>query len=81
MMESKGQQVVGSDGGRESYGGGREWCGVMERGSSPGLVVAHVRSSSSMPAHRCSCPCIVACVRSRLWAVVFVHARSSSFMC
>ena len=51
----------------------------MERGSSPGLVVAHVRSSSSMPARHCSCPRIVAHVHSRSWVVVFVHAQSSSF--
>ena len=80
-MESKGQQVVGSDGERGSYGGGREWCGVMEKGSSPGVVVAHVRSSSPMPPRHCSCPHIVACVPSFSWAVVFVHTRSSSFTC
>ena len=70
--------MVGSDGGRGSYGGGREWWGVMDRGSSPGLVVARVRSSSPMPPRRCSCPRVVARVRSRSWAVVFVHARWSS---
>ena len=79
-MESKGQQVVGSGGGRGSYGGGREWCGVMKKGSPPGVVVARVRSSSPMPPRRCLCPRVVARVCSRSWAVVFVHARSSSFM-
>ena len=78
-MESNGQQVVGSDGGRGSYGGGREWCGVMEKGSSPGVVVARVRSSSPMPPRRCLCARVISRVRSRSWAVVFVHARSSSF--
>ena len=35
---------MGSDGGRGSYAGEREWCRVLERGSLPGLVVAHVHS-------------------------------------
>ena len=65
-MESKGGAVVGSDGGRGSYGGERVWCRVLERGNSPGLIVACVRSLSPMSAHHfpcpchCPCPCVVA---------------------
>ena len=57
---------MGSDGGRGSYGGGREWWGVMDRGSSPGLVVARVRSTSPMSARRFPCPRVVACVCASL---------------
>ena len=66
-MESKGQQVVGSEGGRGSYGGGREWCGVMERGSSPGLVPARRR------------PCLLVVARVRASLPVSVHVRGWSF--
>ena len=51
------------EGGR-SDGRGREWCGVMDRGSSPGLVVARIRSLLPMSARRCPCPRVVACVRA-----------------
>ena len=63
-MESKGGGSGGSDGGRGSSGGEREWCRVMERGSSPGLIVAHVCSSlpTSAPCFRClrmiACVCV-----------------------
>ena len=50
---------MGSDGGRGSYGGEREWCRALERGSSPGLVIAHV-FSWPVSVHRCQCPRIVA---------------------
>ena len=61
-MESKGGGSGGSDGGRGSYGGEREWCRVMERGSSPGLIVAHV--CSSLPTSAPCFPCLrmIACV-------------------
>ena len=47
-------------------GGGRGWGGVMERGSSPGLIIAHV--CSSLPVSACRCPCLhdVAHVRASL---------------
>ena len=65
-MEIKGEAVVGSDGGRESYGGEREWCRGLERGSSPGLIVARVPSSLPMSPRRFPCPRVVACVRASL---------------
>ena len=52
---------MGSDGGRGSYGGEREWCRVLERGNSPGLIIAHVRSLSSMSMHHCLCLHVFAC--------------------
>ena len=57
---------MGSDGGRGSYGGEREWCRVLERGSSPGLVVACVRSSLPMSTRRFPCPHVMACVCASL---------------
>ena len=51
----EGVIVVGNDGGRGSYGGEREWCRVLERGTSPGLVVAHVHAS--FPVSTCHFPC------------------------
>ena len=53
---------MGSDGGRGSYGGEREWCRGLERGSPPGLIVACVRSLLPMAACCFPCPHIVACV-------------------
>ena len=44
------------------------------------LIVAHVRSSLPVSARRCLCPRVVACVRSRSWAVVFVRERSPLFV-
>ena len=58
----RGEALVGSDGGRESYGGEREWRRGLERGSSPGLIVAHVPLSLPMSPHRFPCPRVVACV-------------------
>ena len=54
----------GEGGGREGWsdGGEREWCGLMERGSSPGLIVTHVHSLLPMSTHHCPYPCIIACV-------------------
>ena len=57
---------MGSDGGRGSYGGEREWCRGLERGSSPGLVVACVCSSSPMSTRCFPCPHVVACVCASL---------------
>ena len=62
----RGEALVGSAGGRESYGGEREWCRGLERGSSPGLIVACVCSSLPMSAHHFPCPRIVACVCASL---------------
>ena len=66
-MESKGgEAVVGSDGGRGSYGGEREWCRVLERVNSPGLIVAHV--CTLLPMSACCCPYlhVVSCVHMSL---------------
>ena len=60
--------------------GGREWCGVMERGSSPGLIVAHVCSLLPMSTCRCLCLHVVAHVGSHLWAVIFVCEWSPLFV-
>ena len=62
----RGEALVGSDGGRESYGGEREWCRGLERGSSPGLIVACVPSSLPMSPRCFLCPHVVACVRASL---------------
>ena len=42
----------------ESEGGGRDgvMCRVLERGNSPGLIVARVRLLLPMSAHHFSCP-------------------------
>ena len=58
--------MVGSDGGRGSYGGEREWCRVLERGSSPGLIVACVCLLLPMSACHFLCPHVVACVCASL---------------
>ena len=69
-MESKGEAMVESDGGRGSYGGEKKWCRVLERVNSPGLVVAHVRVWLPMSACRFPCPRMVARVRTSLPASV-----------
>ena len=69
----RGEALVGSDGGRESYGGEREWCRGLERGSSPGLVVARVHTY-------CPCPHVLPVVRALFPASVHVRGRSFSFM-
>ena len=46
-----------------SDGGEREWCGVMERGRSPGLVITCVCSLSPMSTHCCLCPHYSPCPR------------------
>ena len=71
-MEIKGEAVVGSDGGRGSYGGEREWCRGLERGSSPGLVVAHVPSSFPISTRRGLCLHIVAHVHTSFPASLHV---------
>ena len=52
-MGVRGEAVVGS------YGGGRQWCRVVERGSSPRLIVACVRLLSPMPTHCFPCLLVV----------------------
>ena len=53
---------MGSDGGRGSYGGEREWYRGLERINSSGLIVARVPSLSPMSARHFPCPCVMACV-------------------
>ena len=72
--------MVWSDGGRGSYGGGREWCRVMERGSSPGLVVACVCTLLPMFACHCLCLHVVARVSSCSWEVVFICEQLPLFV-
>ena len=61
-----------------SDGGGREWCGVMERGNSPRLIVACDCSSLPMSA-RCSHAAIVV-MGLFSWVVTFVRGQWSSFV-
>ena len=53
---------MGSNGGRGSYGGEREWSRGLERGSSPGLIVSRVHALWPVSARCCLCPHVVACV-------------------